>query len=248
MSEEKIHYYLDKFKKIQYFLRDKESKIILENIKEYMLTFDRKYLDAIDYSKENQYFIKEIVDYLEDKIIVDCGAYNGDTIKILVKQTNINVKHIYAFEATYLNYIELLKSIEYLNIKDLVTPVNKGVWHKKEKLFMSQNEGKMSRVSSKKEAIEVDLINLDSFFSSSMRVGFIKMDIEGSELNALKGAEKLIQRDRPILAVSIYHSAAEYVDIPLYLNNILNNYSFIIRHHWHRLSETIIYCIPNEMV
>ena len=72
------------------------------------------------------------------------------------------------------------------------------------------------------------------------------MDIEGAEYQALIGGEHIIERDRPILAISIYHSMEDRVEIPLYLIRKLKNYYFIIRHHSYTYSETILYGIPKE--
>lgn len=239
--------WIENIKSVQAFLSDKRSIFVLENVKNYILTFDPQYIDIIEYGKDTQYFIKEIIEYLSDKNVVDCGAFTGDTIEVLIKDLNIAVKHIYAFEAAYDNYSELIKTINKLSAQKLVTPIMQGVWHQPEKLFMSHKKGAGSKVTNEKGSITIDLIDLDGFFSSDVNIGFIKMDIEGSELNALKGAKEIIQRDRPILAICIYHSLTEYVSIPLYLRELLYDYSFIIRHHYYRLAETVLYCIPNEI-
>ena len=73
------------------------------------------------------------------------------------------------------------------------------------------------------------------------------MDIEGSELKALKGGEKTILSDRPQMAISIYHSMNDFVSIPLYLNNILENYTFHIGHYSYNHCETVLYAIPDEL-
>ena len=72
------------------------------------------------------------------------------------------------------------------------------------------------------------------------------MDIEGAEYYALKGGLKVIKRDRPCLAISIYHSLEDYYRIPEMLMEELKNYAFIVRHHSFVFSETVLYCIPCE--
>ena len=74
------------------------------------------------------------------------------------------------------------------------------------------------------------------------------MDIEGSELPALKGGLKTIQQDRPQLAVSIYHSNDDFVDIPLFLHEDLKDYTFRLGHYSFDLCETVLYAIPNELL
>lgn len=72
------------------------------------------------------------------------------------------------------------------------------------------------------------------------------MDIEGAELHALRGGITTIQRDRPILAISLYHSPHDVVDIPVYLMDELEHYIFMVRHHSFVGSETVLYAIPEE--
>ena len=75
------------------------------------------------------------------------------------------------------------------------------------------------------------------------------MDIEGAELSALKGGFDTIKKHRPQLAISIYHDlSTDFVKIPLYLKETLENYKFTIGHYSPRLCETVLYAIPNELV
>ena len=64
----------------------------------------------------------------------------------------------------------------------------------------------------------------------------------------MKGGETLIKKSRPILAVSIYHSLDDVVDIPIYLHDNLENYDYFIRHHSYSWPETVIYGIPKERI
>lgn len=77
-------------------------------------------------------------------------------------------------------------------------------------------------------------------------VTFIKMDIEGSELPSLKGAEKVISSNFPRLAICIYHSDADMLDIPEYIMEKYPSYSFYIRLHAPCQYETVFYAIPDK--
>ena len=96
-----------------------------------------------------------------------------------------------------------------------------------------------------KNGTRVEIISIDNFFKQQ-RIDFIKMDIEGAELHALQGGIMTIQRDRPILAISLYHSPHDVVDIPFYLMDMLDDYIFMVRHHSFIGSETVLYAIPEE--
>lgn len=91
----------------------------------------------------------------------------------------------------------------------------------------------------------VPVNRLDMMFVNR-KIDFLKMDIEGAELPALKGGEHLLLESRPILAISIYHTLDDLVDIPLYLMTLLEQYIFFIRHHSFSIGETVLYGIPEE--
>lgn len=73
------------------------------------------------------------------------------------------------------------------------------------------------------------------------KVTFIKMDIEGSEQEALNGAEKVIQRDKPKLAICIYHSWEDLYEIPFLIKKMVPEYRLYIRHHSDTIFETVLY-------
>jgi len=90
---------------------------------------------------------------------------------------------------------------------------------------------------------------MDKYCSdNNVKPDFIKMDIEGAEMAALRGGLKTIQEHRPQLAISIYHSNSDFINIPLYLHDNLENYKFRLGHYSPRLSETVLYAVPNELV
>jgi hypothetical protein len=69
------------------------------------------------------------------------------------------------------------------------------------------------------------------------------MDIEGSEINALRGAKNTIMKHRPKLAVCIYHKPTDLWEIPLYLKELVLDYKLHLRHHSGFLNETVCYAI-----
>ena len=73
------------------------------------------------------------------------------------------------------------------------------------------------------------------------RVDFIKMDIEGSELEALKGAKNTIKRHKPRLAICIYHKIEDFYTIPKYIKELVPEYKLYVKHHTDREWETVLY-------
>lgn len=73
------------------------------------------------------------------------------------------------------------------------------------------------------------------------RIDFIKLDVEGAELNALRGARERIEADRPKLAVSIYHSDADFVEIPAWIDGLGLGYELYLSHLWPGAAETVLF-------
>ena len=98
------------------------------------------------------------------------------------------------------------------------------------------------------EKIQINATTMDKFCcNNNIMPDFIKMDIEGADMPALEGGIKTIPEGRPQLALSIYHSNEDFVNIPLYLNKNLKNYHFKLGHYSPWRSETVLYAIPEEI-
>lgn len=76
-------------------------------------------------------------------------------------------------------------------------------------------------------------------------VSFIKMDIEGAEMDALHGAAELIKSKKPKLAICIYHKLEDLWEIPLYIRSLVVGYDFYVRQHTPLYLETVLYAIPH---
>jgi len=131
------------------------------------------------------------------------------------------------------------------------------LWDRKEKLVFTENVAAPYssginpplNKNGSEQNFTVDAISIDEYVSENNieKVDFIKMDIEGAEMKALKGAEQTLIKHRPQLAISIYHSNNDMQDIPIYLHNILKNYIFKIGQYSPDNDETILYAIPEEL-
>ena len=67
------------------------------------------------------------------------------------------------------------------------------------------------------------------------------MDIEGEELNALKGAKEHIINDRPAMAISLYHKLQDIYEIPSYIHGLDSSYRFLLRKYGETISELVLY-------
>lgn len=109
-------------------------------------------------------------------------------------------------------------------------------------MFCSEATGG-SRVSdSGTSSIEVDKI--DNLISHDIKVTMIKMDLEGVELEALKGAKAIIKKHKPKLAIAVYHKIDDLIELPKYIQSIVADYNFYLRAQCFDSVDVILYAIP----
>ena len=174
-----------------------------------------------------------------DECFVDCGAFDGDTIKVFQKLTHNQFRKIYAFEANFENYSRL---VENYGDDERVIAINSAVYSETTTLSFSDDEGTSSCISETGNK-QVNAVSLDEVLKNKERVSLIKMDIEGSELAALKGAAGIIKRDHPKLAVCIYHKLEDLWEVPLYIHSIDDRYHLYVRNYEDRLDEMVCYAV-----
>lgn len=71
----------------------------------------------------------------------------------------------------------------------------------------------------------------------------IKMDIEGVEAEALSGAQETIKRDRPVLAICVYHKREDLITIPKIIRQLCSEYKFYLRAYSKHSTEIVLYAI-----
>ena len=123
-----------------------------------------------------------------------------------------------------------------------------GLWDCKDTLKISNNTSGSSVVLEYNPAMEYSeckLISIDEFIveNNVQKIDFIKMDIEGAELNALKGAKQTIINNKPKMALSVYHCPEHLYSLMLYINDLNLGYKFYLGHHRTYLYETVLYCV-----
>ncbi len=180
-----------------------------------------------------QYFIPEIKLLYENEVFVDGGAYDGDTIR---SYPGVLGKCI-AYEPDPEN----AKTLREMHAE--VEVIELGLSDRFGSMNFSGGKGLMSCIDEEGE-IRVCTAPLDAW-----NVTFLKLDIEGYELNALKGALKILRKARPVIAVAIYHKPHDIYEIPLWLKeNLPQDYVFMCRPHGHFGFDFVFYAIPVERV
>lgn len=233
-------------------LSDELSKHLFEDFISFWMTGNPKYLIPL-ISKDVQYFAPDIIKLSDTEVFVDGGAWFGDTVDDFIKATKGQYRAVYSFEPDRKNIDSYLKRHCGKKNIDLI-PM--GLWGKKGTLHFIINSSDHSgnRLSEKLtdfDTYDVSVTSIDSELDGK-EVTFIKLDIEGSELEALKGAEKTIKNFKPKLAVCVYHRPLDIVRIPMYLKSLVPEYNFSLRHYNDKFAEkkdnhtgTVLYATIN---
>jgi len=211
----------------------------------------------------DQYFLPpQFSDRSGNEVFVDIGAYVGDTVEEYLRQTLGVFEKIYAFEPDVNNFLALSHRAERLKKEwgfsdEKLIIVQGGVGAKTEsKAFSTPSDlENQQSVTTRLEASfaanttegadEVIIHALDDYFREQ-RVSFIKADIESYELDMLRGAESVIKRDRPLLAVCLYHNASDMFTIPLFVKELYKGYKLKIRHYRYGFLETVLYAYVSD--
>lgn len=217
--------HLADFEWIDSRLADETSRRVLRQILSYKLTGNISYL-ADDFCEKSALFsllgTKTQEDYL------DLGAYNGDSIADFLVCTGGKFRTITALEPNAKNFQKLQKNMAALSQQhpDRIALHQAAAWHKNQTLFFSSGAGKNSTVQ--QTGTETAAVTVDSLLAGKA-VSFIKMDLEGSEQNALQGARQTIAGQQPKLMLACYHRIDDLFALPRCVQNIHTGYRFYLR-------------------
>jgi FkbM family methyltransferase len=186
-------------------------------------------------------YFPDFISHLDDEHFVDCGAADGDTATAFMAQWK-QWRSITAFEPDVKNFEKLQLCIQGTsNIR----------MHRR---AVSDTEGWMnftpdvdnsSRLA-KDGNYSVRVSTLDGMKLD--RPTYIKMDIEGAELEALWGARNLLREQSPVLAICAYHTSDHLWQIPLLIHAIQPDYKLFFRRYGEGAFELVWYAVPPERV
>lgn len=174
----------------------------------------------------DDYFDLDVVSCTPEEVVVDLGAYTGDTVKSYIRNYGEDCyRRIYCYEITPDSFGKLQKNLA--GLRDIELRL-KGVADMPGRLSLSPNEyASANRLLPDSEG-EVEVTTLDLDIEEP--VTLIKADIEGMEQRALAGARGHILNDHPKLLISVYHSNEDLWRIPQIIHEIFRDYRFYLRY------------------
>ena len=229
----------DKIEEVYENLGDEESK------KQYAAHLDSRInlnfegLPSPD--TKNQYFPADIVTLSDKEVFLDAGAYDGDTLQQFSNRTNGVFSKYIGLEPDPANYKKLLERVaKFPPSRVEVFPF--AVGEENCTLHFNATGGEGAAVS-ETGSVTVESKRIDDMFYDYQPT-YLKFDIEGAELGALKGAKRTITQFKPKLAVCLYHLPDDIWTIPLLIKEYNPEYRLFVRTHSLDGFEFVLYAIP----
>ena len=174
----------------------------------------------------NKYFDDNIYTHKDDEVFINCGASNGDTIFYYLEKFDM-FKKIIALESDKSRITQFKENIHYLSKTD------------QQKIILHP-----ILVDGKDNKLDV--------ICNNEQVSLINMDIEGMELEVLKGAKNIIKNNHPVIATCAYHLPSDLYELPLYLKELVNDYEIFYRKYASTIrnrfcnAELVLYAVPQK--
>lgn len=192
------------------------------------------------------YFPSDLVKDIDDEVFVDCGAFDGDSIRSFLRRGQ-TFSHLYALEPDAQNRALLSQSVAALaeGLREKVTVWPYAAGNIDGEVTFAAGGDVASRVSSSETGVSVEARRLDSLDWQFMPT-YLKMDIEGAEPDALAGAANLLRDAQPVLAICLYHRLEHLWQIPNLIHSLAPDYSMFVRRYAEDGWEQVCYAVPRS--
>lgn len=195
-----------------------------KKMQEFETTFEQPYPDVLTiqpYLFSNIYGLSDLPEFnfnnIDGKIIIDGGGWNGDTGVVFHRYFQNSEIHVYEPLSVNIEKINKILSIDDCNNK--IKPIRKA---------LGNYNGEIEIKYGVKEIAEISTI--DSLYNDAgTKIGLIKLDTEGFETQIIDGALDVIKRDKPVLAVAIYHTPKDFFELKSKIEELDLGYKFMIR-------------------
>lgn len=224
------------------------TSLFYEQIKQFLLDngFEQEKIldvfgDIMISLEAEQYFDADIMIPRQGEALIDGGCFNCGTDEFFIKWCSGDYHKIYAFEPDRKNYENCIKVSKEDGIRNIEI-LNKGLWDCTTELPFMEAGDAGSKISGETGNKVISTVKVDDIVGND-RISLIKLDVEGAELKALRGAEQTIRRCRPRLAICVYHKPEDIMEIPEYVLSLHSDYKIFFRHYSLSHIETVMYAI-----
>jgi FkbM family methyltransferase len=192
------------------------------------------------------YFADDLYTTSSDEVFIDCGAYDGDTLRTILRRRGSLFGQVVSFEPDPTSFARLKDFVEALPEriarKMIVRP--EAVGARTETVYFDAQGTHGSSINGSGQ-LPVPCVSLDDALKGIVPT-HVKMDLEGAELDALAGARQVIAEHAPILTISAYHRQEHLWQVPLLIRSFSDRYRFYLRPHQFAFWDYILYAVPTD--
>lgn len=237
-SELDIAAHPDRYEWLHQRLADDESREILRKVVAFRATGDLRHMEGFSCVADRQYF-EPFLRLGAGTRFADGGGFDGQTVLDFHRHCpDHGAVHYFepsaATMATAQRRLACVPDIEF---------IQQGLFDHEARLRFDSSAGPASRLC-EEGGDEIAVTTLDSAVQTP--VDFLKLDVEGAECSALRGAARHIREDHPALAVCVYHRQSDFWEVPQIVLSIRDDYDVYLRHYTEGVLETVMFFIPRS--
>jgi FkbM family methyltransferase len=191
------------------------------------------------------YFPMDLLSPVPEEVFVDCGSFDGESIRSFHRHWGGAFRHVFAFEPDPLNQAALAANLESMGLGDHATVMPYALGNASGQVSFAGTGTVTSQVTTEDTGSTVECRRLDDI-EWPMTPTYIKMDIEGAEPEALAGGSELLRRHQPVLAICTYHRSEHLWQIPDLIRSIAPEYHVFLRRYAEECWEGVCYAIPKR--
>lgn len=218
-------------------LADQRSCDVLNAVLAFRQTLDPILLKPV-LDDDDLYAPKGLIKFSDHEAYIDGGSYDGDTIRTFIRSVNNRFERVYAFEPDPVTFAKLKANF---SAEPRIEPIHAGLYREKGVLRF-KDDASRGAIFTDDGAIEMPVTTVDDVVGGGP-VTYIKMNIEGAEIDALAGAKNAIRRELPKLALSVYHRPSDLWRIPEIVKQFSADYDLYLRQHDGGIIETVLYAL-----
>lgn len=226
--------HMEEIQEIYDHLADDLSREVYEKILRFRLIDDSIVVPTMPQDK--QYFEYGFYPKRDDEVFVDCGAFNGISARTFFQENHNQFDGYYGFEPDPINYEALRIYVASLpgEMQNKMKILDQAVYDSDKGVRLYELNGPGSFVADIGKT-RIDTTTIDQVINGN-KATYIKMNIEGSELPALRGAKNTIAENHPRLAIAGYHKTWDLWEVPLQILQIEPRYKFYLRSYMNHIS------------
>jgi len=219
-------------------LADDQSRQVLEAVVDFRRSLDPAALQTV-VSEDDLYAPDGLFEFTNNEVYVDGGSFDGDTIRSFIERVHGRFDAIYGFEPDPVTFAKLKSNF---SNEPRVHPIHAGL-HSHAGTLRFRDDASRGAIFADDGVIEMPVTTIDDVLGER-RLTYVKMNIEGAEIDALKGGSNAIRRWQPRLAISVYHRASDLWRIPQLVLELVPDYRLYLRQHDGGIIETVLYALP----